>query len=275
MRVRATANLVKLFASVIGFIGLSVVFCAPTLAQQALAQQNSASQTGVDVHFTAQSFAQLGTGPSRLELTPELLSNYIANRRTAQLNSAALDQANALAARSFPLTPPIPATRSLTPQLLQNYVDNHYQPTAVLIEDMRKQRTCLAQAVYHEARGEPETGQWAVAEVILNRVNSGRYPDTVCGVVYQNASQLHRCQFSFACDGQPDGGGNGNRIVRESWVKANLIAEAAFERLESGDQVGTLPPSALYYHNGSVAPSWAARLQSVAQIGAHTFYAAL
>lgn len=267
MRVRATATVWGGFVRAVGAL-FAALIAVLSLSASATAQQ-------VIPEFTTQSFAQLGPSTVRLELTPELLSNYIANRQTARLNSAALQQANALATGSFPLIPPQPAVRRLTPQLLQNYVDTSFVPTADLLQNMRAERTCLAQAVYHEARGEPDSGQWAVAEVILNRVNSTRYPDTICGVVYQNANLRNRCQFSFACDGHPDTGGIGNRIVRESWVKANLIAEAAHQRLAGGDYSSELPASTLYYHNRSVAPGWAARLQNVASIGGHIFYAAL
>lgn len=267
MRVRATATVWA------GFVRATGAFFAALIVVLGTALPATAQQ--VSPEFTTQSFAQLGPNTVRLELTPELLSNYIANRQTARLNSAALQQANALATGSFPLVPPKPAVRRLTPQLLQNYVETSFVPTATLLDNMRAERGCLAQAVYHEARGEPESGQWAVAEVILNRVNSSRYPNTVCGVVYQNANLRNRCQFSFACDGHPDTGGNGNRIVRESWVKANLIAEAAYIRLESGGHSSELPASALYYHNRTVAPGWAARMQTVASIGGHVFYAAL
>src|SRR5215475_10421449 len=64
-----------------------------------------------------------------------------------------------------------------------------------------KSEKCLAEAVYFEARGEAVRGQIAVAQVILNRAFSGKYPDTVCGVVYQNKHRYNACQFSFACDG--------------------------------------------------------------------------
>lgn len=270
MRARATAKMLKALAGAVGGLFLAALVSLPANAQQAAPSE-------VSPEFTTQSFAQLGGMPSRLELTPELLSSYIASRQTAQLNSAALDQANALATGGFAPLAPQPAVRRLTPQLLQNYVDNGYQPTAQRIDEVRRERTCLAQAVYHEARGESESGQWAVAEVILNRVASPRYPDTICGVVFQNANLTNRCQFSFACDGQSDDGGNGNRIVRESWVRANLIAEAAIKRLEidGGEQMNELPATTLYYHNQTVRPSWAANLRSVATIGGHVFYAAL
>ncbi len=64
------------------------------------------------------------------------------------------------------------------------------------------EKRCLAEAVYFEARSEPEAGQAAVAQVVLNRVSSGLYPDNICGVVYQNRHHYHACQFSFACEGK-------------------------------------------------------------------------
>src|SRR6516225_6941305 len=82
-----------------------------------------------------------------------------------------------------------------------------------------KSEKCLAEAIYFESRGEAVRGQMAVAQVILNRVFSGKYPNTVCGVVYQNAHRRLHCQFTFACDGIPD-------IVREPdmWERAKTIA---------------------------------------------------
>ncbi|MEO9961273.1 MAG: cell wall hydrolase, partial [Nisaea sp.] len=69
-------------------------------------------------------------------------------------------------------------------------------PASAFAED---EQTCLANGIYFEARGEEEEGQAAVAQVILNRVRNPAYPDTICGVVYQNQSWKNRCQFSFAC----------------------------------------------------------------------------
>ena len=71
-------------------------------------------------------------------------------------------------------------------------------------EAREKSEKCLTNAIYFEARGEPVRGQIAVAQVVMNRVFSGYYPDSVCGVVYQNANRRNRCQFSFACDRNPD-----------------------------------------------------------------------
>ena len=75
---------------------------------------------------------------------------------------------------------------------------------AALIDpkDNARQMRCLAEAIYFEARSEPEAGQAAVAQVVLNRVRSGIYPTDVCGVVYQDANRPFACQFSFACEGK-------------------------------------------------------------------------
>ena len=69
-------------------------------------------------------------------------------------------------------------------------------------KDSARQMRCLAEAIYFESRGEPEQGQAAVAQVVLNRVRSGIYPTTVCGVVYQDRNRPFACQFSFACEGR-------------------------------------------------------------------------
>jgi len=208
-------------------------------------------------------------------LTSELLSAYIANRQVARLQNSALVQASALAAGQFTFGAPEPGRERLTRQILSNYVANSYVSTSSRLQQVSRERGCLALAIYHEARGEPEAGQRAVAAVILNRVLSTRYPASVCDVVYQNAQRFNSCQFSFACDGKPDDAGDGNRIVRESWVKANLVARTALARLQSGDLAGDLPASVLYYHSLSVSPRWARSMQRVAQIGEHVFYSEL
>ena len=196
-----------------------------------------------------------------LLLTPELLSGYAAEYvPTFQ--------------RRAPLPTP-PARPAINVAELQAYMQDGYRPTPDRLQLAARERQCLAQAIYFEARGEPEQGQWAVAEVILNRVAHADYPSTVCGVVFQGAANRGRCQFSFACDGRSDSGGDGNRIVRESWVKANLIAAEAYRRQLVSQQLDQLPASTLFYHARRVSPVWAAAYQPVASIGAHVFYAGL
>ena len=116
---------------------------------------------------------------------------------------------------------------------------------------------CLAQAVYFESRGEPLTGQLAVARVVINRATSGLYPADYCSVVTQ------RSQFSFV---------KGGRIPRAdesspAWVRAKAIAQIAHQDLwdcEADD--------ALYFHASYVRPSWASRKTQVARIDTHVFY---
>lgn len=177
---------------------------------------------------------------------------------------------------SFALFVSVPAqaqeASALTPQLLADYVATSFVPTKERKAVAADERTCLAQAVYHESRGEPEAGQWAVASVILNRVQSRRYPDSVCGVVFQNAHLRNRCQFSFACDGRSDDGGHGNIIDRESWVKSHVIALAAYEQFLEGASPAEGLETALYFHTTTVSPSWASAYVEVAAIGNHIFY---
>ena len=127
---------------------------------------------------------------------------------------------------------------------------------------------CLSLAIYHEARGEPAQGQNAVGRVILNRAASRYYPDTICGVVYQNAARPNRCQFSFACDGKSDQATN-----MRAWQAAVLMAE----RLMCRDICGGVAISAdlirsTHFHATYVRPSWSRKLRRTGQIGGHVFY---
>jgi hypothetical protein len=121
---------------------------------------------------------------------------------------------------------------------------------------------CLTRALYFEARGEDLAGQVAVAEVILNRVDSPAYPDSVCAVVRQGETLETGCQFSFMCDGQPET--IANRPVYEELGKVAWAMLQGFPRILTGE--------ATNYHATSVSPRWAARLQPTARIGAHIFY---
>lgn len=198
-------------------------------------------------------------------LTPELISGASVDASVARLNTDITFQPEKWLERRSP---------TVDSKMLSSYAATRFKPTSVKIEEARKERLCLAQAIYHEARGESEIGQRAVANVILNRVVSNRYPSTVCGVVFQNAGgKKFRCQFTFACDGRSDMGGKGNRIVRESWVRANVLALATYKRFQEGHRPQALPGTALYYHTTQVRPSWASSFRPVATIGSHIFYA--
>jgi Cell Wall Hydrolase len=126
-----------------------------------------------------------------------------------------------------------------------------------------KSERCLAEAVYFEARGEAVRGQIAVAQVVLNRVFSGFYPTTVCGVVYQNKHRHLACQFTFACDNVAD-------IVREPdmWDRARKIAKAMLDGQLWLPEVG----KSTHYHAYWVHPSWVSEMKKMYKFGVHTFY---
>ncbi len=114
---------------------------------------------------------------------------------------------------------------------------------------------CLARAVYWESRGEPLSGQLAVAEVVINRARSGRFAPTLCGVVRQPS------QFSFVRRGyipQPPS-------ASRDWATAVAIARIALDELADGGA-----PQALFFHARRVRPGW--RLTRVATVGNHVFY---
>lgn len=123
-----------------------------------------------------------------------------------------------------------------------------------------EQWECLRRAIYFESRGETLRGQFAVAEVILNRVDSGRYPRSVCGVVNQRGNG--GCQFSYTCDGRADSMHDPAAIDR-----AGRIARAM---LDGAPRILTM--GATYFHTAAVRPDWSRRFAQTAVIGAHMFY---
>jgi hypothetical protein len=126
-----------------------------------------------------------------------------------------------------------------------------------------KSEKCLAEAVYFEARGEAVRGQIAVAQVVLNRAFSGKYPDNVCGVVYQNKHRHLACQFTFACDNNPD-------VIREPdmWDRAQKIAKAMLDGQLWLPEVDR----STHYHAYWVRPSWVNEMKRMYKFGVHTFY---
>jgi len=115
----------------------------------------------------------------------------------------------------------------------------------IAAESVERETKCLADAIYHEARSESEAGQMAVAEVVINRVNSGKYPSTICGVVYQGAERVTGCQFSFTCDGSLK-----QRIEPIAYTRAQRVAKNVV--MGHGR---ALVGSATYYHADYVAPA--------------------
>ncbi|PNG24949.1 cell wall hydrolase [Methylocella silvestris] len=126
-----------------------------------------------------------------------------------------------------------------------------------------QEQRCLAEAIYFEARSESDEGQAAVAQVVLNRVSSGLYPPTICGVVYQNRQRRNACQFSFACEGralrvsEPEAWRSAVRIANEVTTGATYVADVG---------------AATHYHANYARPRWARRLEKMDVIGHHIFY---
>jgi len=122
---------------------------------------------------------------------------------------------------------------------------------------------CLANAIYFESRSEPERGQEAVAQVIMNRVFSGFYPNDVCSVVYQNAERHLSCQFTFACDGKRK-----NITERGAWARANRIAKATLDGKIYVPEVA----KSTHYHAIYVHPNWVGEMKKMVRYGIHNFY---
>ena len=151
------------------------------------------------------------------------------------------------AAEDTPTSPPVSRVASLRELVSATPVDG------VLSDELE----CLAGAIYFESRGEPLMGQLAVAEVIINRSRSGRFPATYCGVVRQPG------QFSFVRKGAiPQA-----RRSTQAWRNAVAVA-----RIAHADQWQSHADEALYFHARYVRPGWSQRKQALATIDSHVFY---
>ena len=208
----------------------------------------------VDRQRKIQTFDGFDVEMSSPTLTEVVLMGYIEKRRNDALE--AIESVD------------VSAEPALTPQVLLAYAASGYQPTAKKVKLAEGEKLCLAQAIYHEARGESREGQLAVANVIINRAMSKKYPSTICGVVFQNADQgRYKCQFTFACDGRSDMGRE-----RTAWNRSLQMAEDAFYEYQRGERPGIVPNSVMFYHTTAVAPRWSHKFKRVAAIGAHVFY---
>ncbi|MEM8655845.1 MAG: cell wall hydrolase [Pseudomonadota bacterium] len=121
---------------------------------------------------------------------------------------------------------------------------------------------CLSEALYFEARGEAVKGQFAVAEVIMNRVRSARFPDNVCGVINQGTGRKYQCQFTYTCDGNPE-------TIHEprAFERVSKVARAVLD-----GRAPDLTQGATHYHTTAVRPRWSRVYTKTAAIGVHVFY---
>lgn len=162
------------------------------------------------------------------------------------------------------------------PQNTSQHGLNELSPALFATEGLTRETGCLAAAIYFEARGESRMGQIAVAQVIINRTKSRKYPDSICRVVWQNSRKRNRCQFSFTCDGRIDS-------VRDSpvWTRIKNLARM----LVNTKHISPVPQStnpidnldenirrSTHYHATYVAPGWSRKLERVSTIGRHIFY---
>lgn len=133
-----------------------------------------------------------------------------------------------------------------------------------LSRDVQKQVTCLAENIYFEAAQEPLEGKKAVAFVTLNRVQTGKYADSICEVVYQKTNGT--CQFSWYCDKKF----TDRRLTIKDTQLYNEIRELATHIVVNHDKLKDVTNGATYYHADYVNPRW--KLDKVDQIGRHIFY---
>lgn len=147
----------------------------------------------------------------------------------------------------------------------------------VIVPIVKEEIDCLALNIYHEARGEILAGKVAVADVVLNRVKDKRYPDTICGVIYQSKLSswwleqgkevpiLNQCQFSWYCDGVHD-----KPLNNKAWQESKNIAKNI---LINGSYIG-ITEGATHYHASYVKPYWSTskNMKLTAKIGDHFFY---
>ena len=154
-----------------------------------------------------------------------------------------------------------PAAQSIAYQPSQTGLSFKYKGESQA-EFEERERRCLATAIYFEARGEPLQGQIAVGQVILNRVRSPQFPETICGVVYQG-QLAPGCQFSFACDGKTDTPKNDSH-----WALAQKLAK----QITSGQVWLPEIGYSTFYHADYVSPHWKSAMNKMDSIGRHIFY---
>lgn len=143
-------------------------------------------------------------------------------------------------------------------------VSNYGQASPSIFEEQH----CLALNIYYEARSESLAGQYAVADVVLNRVASNNFPDTICGVIKQGKMWdghpiRNQCQFSWYCDGKPDVPAEKDAWYRSLEIAQSIMYDGRFRGITEG---------ANHYHTHYVDPSWNRNMRLIGSIGDHIFY---
>jgi spore germination cell wall hydrolase CwlJ-like protein len=220
----------------------------PLIAHRAAEQRDGAEWAATSTAFQAELQQQLAsTEPNaRVELTSFRTNDGLRARGSATLFESA--DARAMMVQAVLRGPSGAATPEQT------------APAEPQID--ARQHACLSQAIYYEARGEAQRGQVAVAEVIINRVRSNAYPNSICGVVFQGSHRSTGCQFTFTCDGSL-----GQRPRGRAWDRAQRVATAVM--------LGYTRPmtqGATHYHTHAVNPVWNSGLVETVNVGSHVFY---
>lgn len=218
----------------------------PVISHRAAEQREGAEWAATSTAFQAELQQQLlASDPNaRVELTSFRTDDGLRARGTATLFESA--DARAMMVQAVLRGPTAPPEQN---QEAQPAVDP-------------RQHACLSQAIYYEARGESQRGQVAVAEVVMNRVRSRAYPNSICGVVYQGSHRSTGCQFTFTCDGSLN-----HRPRGRAWERAQRVASAVmlgYTRPVTG--------GATHYHTHAVNPVWNSGLVETVNVGSHVFY---
>jgi len=147
---------------------------------------------------------------------------------------------------------------------LDTLKEAHLQVSPVTAQLRQKQLDCLARNIYHEAGGEPFEGKVAVAQVTINRVESGQFPSDICQVVYQKNIIYEKvlCQFSWYCDSASLKKPMNGPVYTESMEVAKKVLLEGFRLPSMKD--------ALYFHGDYINPGW--KRERVAKVGRHIFY---
>ena len=196
---------------------------------------------------------------SVLFISPDFVSaNSDKTTDLARIERAGLDAVGKKRLRSFlnPASVSAVMTKQTPVKFTRSWLDE--QPKATGDAQWR----CLSEALYFEARGESVKGQFAVAEVIRNRVKSKRFPDTLCGVIKQGTGRKYQCQFTYTCDGHKE-------VIAEptSFARVSKVARASMD-----GRVDDLTKGATHYHTTAVRPRWSRVYTRTAKIGVHLFY---
>jgi len=218
----------------------------PVISHRAAEQREGAEWAATSTAFQAELQQQLFAAEpdARVELTAFRTADGLRARGNASLFENA--DARAMMVQAVLRGPTAPAEPSA--------------PAEPTID--ARQHDCLSQAIYFEARGETQRGQVAVAEVIMNRVRSRAYPNSICGVVYQGSHRTTGCQFTFTCDGSL-----GHRPRGRAWERAQRVATAVM----SG-YTRPITQGATHYHTHAVNPVWNSGLVETTNVGSHVFY---